>query len=268
MTVVKSPTRPKRRRCPSAGSSSPHAPHRHVPNSRNRRPARISPERLLGLYLNPPEWAAVFSFDEKTQCQALDAAQPSLPMKRGRGATMTHDYKRNGTIDLFAAMNIATGQVHTHLRKGHTGTDVLAFFKQIDKTVPKDLAVHVILDNLSAHKTPAIKEWLAHPSRARWHLHFTPTSSSWVNLIERWFKELTDKLLRRGTFDSVAALTEAITVWAEHWNSDPKPFLWKATAEDIITKVSAAEKTLHRVKSPTDHLDAVLAVLQRTERRV
>ncbi len=145
---------------------------------------------------------------------------------------MTHDYKRNGTIDLFAAMIIATGRVHTHLRKGHAGADVLAFFKQIDKTVPKDLAVHVILDNLSAHKTPAIKEWLAHPSRARWHLHFTPTSSSWVNLIERWFKELTDKRLRRGTFDSVAALTEAITVWADHWNSDPKPFIWKAAAEN------------------------------------
>ena len=135
---------------------------------------------VVGLYLNPPERAAVFSFDEKTQCQALDRTQPSLPMKRGRGASMTHDYKRHGTIDLFAAMNIATGRVHTHLRKGHTGADVLAFFKQIDKTVPKDLAVHVILDNLSAHKTPAIKAWLAHPSRARWHLHFTPTSSSWT----------------------------------------------------------------------------------------
>ncbi len=208
---------------------------------------------VVGLYLNPPERAAVFSFDEKTQCQALDRTQPSLPMKRGRGASMTHDYKRHGTIDLFAAMNIATGQVHTHLRQGHTGADVLAFFKQIDKTVPKDLAVHVILDNLSAHKTPAIKEWLAHPSRARWHLHFTPTSSSWTNLIERWFKELTDKRLRRGVFTSVTELTEAITTWAEHWNTDPKPFIWKATAEDIIAKVSRGRETLRRVKSQTDH---------------
>ncbi|MEO6997351.1 MAG: IS630 family transposase [Terracoccus sp.] len=208
---------------------------------------------VVGLYMNPPERAAVFSFDEKTQCQALDRTQPSLPMKRGRGASMTHDYKRHGTIDLFAAMNIATGQVHTRLNQGHTGADVLAFFKQIDKSVPKDLAVHVILDNLSAHKTPAIKEWLAHPSRARWHLHFTPTSSSWTNLIERWFKELTDKRLRRGVFTSVAELTDAITVWAEHWNTDPKPFLWKATAEDIIAKVARGRETLRRVKSQTDH---------------
>ena len=208
---------------------------------------------VVGLYLNPPERAVVFSFDEKTQCQALDRTQPSLPMKRGRAATMTHDYKRNGTIDLFAAMNIATGHVHTHLRKGHTGADVLSFFKQMDATVPKELEVHVILDNLSAHKTPAIKAWLDHPRRARWQLHFTPTSSSWTNLVERWFKELTDKRLRRGAFTSVADLTKAITVWAEHWNSDPKPFIWKATAEDIIAKVSRGRDTLRHLKSQTDH---------------
>jgi len=153
---------------------------------------------VVGLYLDPPARAAVFSFDEKTSCQALDRTQPSLPLKRGRAATMTHDYKRHGTVDLFAAMNVATGQVHTHLRKGHAATDVLAFFKQIDTAVPRDLDVHVVLDNLSAHKAPAITEWLAHPRRSRWHLHFTPTSSSWLNLIERWFKELTDKRLRRG----------------------------------------------------------------------
>src|SRR3954464_10678266 len=148
---------------------------------------------VVGLYVNPPTRAAVFSFDEKTQCQAWDRTQPSLPMKPGRAATMTHDYKRHGTIDLFAAMNIATGEVHTHLRKGHAGPDVLAFFKQIDATVERGLSVHVILDNLSAHKTPEIRKWLAHRDRRRWHLHFTPTSSSWLNLIERWFKELTDK---------------------------------------------------------------------------
>ncbi len=166
---------------------------------------------------------------------------------------MTHDYRRHGTIDLFAAMNIATGQVHTRLNKGHTGADVLTFFKQIDKTVPKDLAVHVILDNLSAHKTPAIKAWLEDPRRSRWHLHFTPTSSSWTNLIERWFKELTDKRLRRGVFTSVTELTKAITFWAEHWNSDPKPFIWKAPAEDIITKVARGRETLRHVKSQTHH---------------
>jgi transposase len=208
---------------------------------------------VVGVYLNPPSRAVVFSFDEKTQCQALDRTQPSLPMKAGRAGTMTHDYKRNGTIDLFAAMNVATGEVLTDLRKGHTGADVLRFFKQIDASVSRGLGVHVVLDNLSAHSTPEIAKWLAHKDRRRWHLHYTPTSSSWVNLIERWFKELTDKRLRRGTFTSVADLTAAITTWAEHWNTNPKPFIWKATAEDIITKVRRGRQTLNQLKSQTDH---------------
>jgi transposase len=208
---------------------------------------------VVGLYLNPPARAMVFSFDEKTQCQALDRTQPSLPMKRGRAGTMTHDYKRNGTIDLFAAMNIATGQVLTDLNKGHTAKDVLRFFKQIDASVPRGLAVHVVLDNLSAHSAPEITRWLADRDRRRWHLHFTPTSSSWLNLIERWFKELTDKRIRRGRFTSVAELSEAITIWAEHWNTDPKPFIWKATAEDIIAKVRRGRASLHQIKSATDH---------------
>lgn len=208
---------------------------------------------VVGLYLNPPARAVVFSFDEKTQCQALDRTQPSLPMKPGRAGTMTHDYKRNGTIDLFAAMNVGTGEVLTDLRKGHTGADVLRFFKQIDASVPRGLGVHVVLDNLSAHSTPDIAKWLAHKDRRRWHLHYTPTSSSWLNLIERWFKELTDKRLRRGTFSSVTELTEAITSWAAHWNLDPKPFIWKATAEDIITKVRRGRATLHQINMQTDH---------------
>jgi transposase len=208
---------------------------------------------VVGLYVNPPARAVVFSFDEKTQCQALDRTQPSLPMKPGRAGTMTHDYKRNGTIDLFAAMNIATGEVLTDLRKGHTGADVLRFFKQIDASVPRGLGVHVVLDNLSAHSTPEIAKWLAHKDRRRWHLHYTPTSSSWLNLIERWFKELTDKRLRRGAFTSVADLTAAITTWARHWNADPKPFIWKATAEDIITKVQRGRTALHQIKTQTDH---------------
>ena len=208
---------------------------------------------VVGLYLDPPARAAVFSFDEKTQCQALDRTQPSLPMKPGRAGTMTHDYKRNGTIDLFAALNVGTGEVLTDLRHGHKGTDVLRFFKQIDASVPRDLDVHVILDNLSAHKTPEIAKWLAHKDRRRWHLHFTPTSSSWLNLVERWFKELTDKRLRRGVFTSVAELAEAITTWAEHWNRDPKPFVWKATADDIIAKVRRGRATLNQIKSQTDH---------------
>ncbi len=143
---------------------------------------------VVGMYLNPPARAVVFSYDEKTQCQALDRTQPSLPLTPGRAATMTHDYKRNGTIDLFAAMNIATGQVLTDCQKAHAGTDVLRFFKQIDASVPRGLAIHVVLDNLSAHSGPEITKWLAHKNRRRWHLHFTPTSSSWLNLIERWFE--------------------------------------------------------------------------------
>ncbi len=158
---------------------------------------------VVGLYLDPPERAVVFSFDEKTQVQALDRTQPSLPMKPGRGGTMTHDYKRHGTTDLFAAMNIATGEVLYDTKKSHKATDVLAFFKLIDLHVPKDLEIHVVLDNLSAHKAPPVAKWLADPKRARWHLHFTPTSSSWLNLIERWFNELTDRRLRRGVFTSV-----------------------------------------------------------------
>jgi transposase len=208
---------------------------------------------VVGLYLNPPARAVVFSYDEKTQCQALDRTQPSLPMTPGRAGTMTHDYKRHGTIDLFAAMNIATGEVVTDLHKGHAGADVLRFFRQIDKTVPRGLGVHVVLDNLSAHSTPAIMKWLGHRDRRRWHLHFTPTSSSWLNIVERWFKELTDKRLRRGVFTSVADLTAAITTWAEHWNKDPKPFVWKATAEQIITKVQRGRDTLNQIKTQTDH---------------
>jgi transposase len=208
---------------------------------------------VVGLYLNPPARAAVFSFDEKTQCQALDRTQPSLPMVPGRAGTMTHDYKRNGTVDLFAAMNLATGEVLTDFQKHHAATDVLRFFKQIDAAVPRGLAVHVVLDNLSAHSAPEITKWLAHKDRRRWHLHFTPTSSSWLNLIERWFKELTDKRLRRGRFTSVNDLTDAITTWAAHWNSDPQPFIWKATANEIIAKVQRGRDALHQIKSTTDH---------------
>lgn len=208
---------------------------------------------VVGLYLNPPERAVVFSFDEKTQVQALDRTQPSLPMKKGRGTTMTHDYKRNGTTDLFAAMNVATGEVLFDTKKSHKATDVLAFFKFIDLHVAKDLEVHVVLDNLSAHKAPPVANWLNDPKRARWHLHFTPTSSSWLNLIERWFNELTERRLRRGVFTSVPQLIEAIELWTEHWNDDPKPFVWHKQAEEIVAKVRRGRATLTQVKSATDH---------------
>jgi transposase len=193
----------------------------------------------------------VFSFDEKTQIQALDRTQPSLPMRPGRAGTMTHDYKRNGTTDLFAALNIGTGEVLTDCRKHHKGADVLRFFKLIDLHVAADLDVHVVLDNLSAHKAPEVKKWLADPRRARWHLHFIPTSSSWLNLVERWFKELTDRRLRRGVFNSVPALIDAIETWVEHWNDDPKPFVWHKTAEEIVAKVRRGRAALAEVKSAT-----------------
>jgi transposase len=208
---------------------------------------------VVGLYMNPPERAVVFSFDEKTQCQALDRTQPSLPLRPGRAGTMTHDYKRNGTTDLFAALNISSGTVLTHCRKGHAATDVLDFFKRIDASVTRGLEIHVVLDNLSAHKAPEITGWLAHPRRKRWHLHFIPTSSSWVNLVERWFKELTDKRLRRGVFTSVADLTAAIEQWVAHWNDNPKPFVWHAPAAEIIEKVQRGRAALHQIKSTTDH---------------
>ena len=208
---------------------------------------------VVGLYLDPPAKAVVLSFDEKTQVQALDRTQPSLPMVRGRAGTMTHDYKRNGTTDLFAALNVATGKVIAQCRKQHTGADVLAFFKLIDKQVPRSLDIHVVLDNLSAHTAPEVTTWLEHPRRARWHLHFTPTSSSWLNLVERWFKHLTDRRLRRGVFTSVPALIEAITTWVEHGNADPQPFIWHAKAEDIIAKVRRGRTTLSQVKSKTQH---------------
>lgn len=186
---------------------------------------------VVGLYLNPPERAVVFSFDEKTQCQALGRTQPSLPMKPGRGRTMTHDYKRNGTTDLFAAMNIATGEVFHQTRARHSGVDMLAFFKQIDARVDPGLEIHVVLDNLSAHKSKPVRDWLGQPERGRWHLHFTPTSSSWLNLIEGWFSVLTRKALLNNSFGSVADLVAMIDSWTEGWNDEPEPFVWTKTAE-------------------------------------
>ena len=209
---------------------------------------------VVGLYLNPPARAAVFCFDEKPHCQALDRTQASLPMIPGRAGTMSHDYKRHGTTDLFAAMNVATGEVLVDCKKSHKGSDVLAFFKLLDLHVPRDLEVHVVLDNLSAHKCPGVKEWLAHPKRKRWHLHFIPTSSSWLNLVERWFAELTTKRLKHGVFTSVAMLEREMELWAENWNHDPKPFVWRKTAQDIITKISRGRASLDRAnKSATDH---------------
>ena len=206
---------------------------------------------VVGLYLDPPERAAVFSFDEKTQVQALDRTQPSLPLRPGRARTMTHDYRRNGTVDLFAALNVATGEVLHQTRKRHTGRDVLAFFKWIDLHTPRHLDVHIVLDNLSAHKSQPVRDWLAHPKRKRWHLHFTPTSASWLNLIEAWFSVLTRKALTNNSFNSVADLTNTIDTWAQNWNDDPQPFAWTRPADDIIAKVKRGRAAL--TKTATDH---------------
>ena len=192
---------------------------------------------VVGLYMNPPERAVVFSFDEKTQVQALHRNQPSQPMKKGRGSTMTHDDKRHGTRDLFAAMNAATDTVNYDLKSSHASKDVLDFFRFIDLHVEAGLDIHVVLDNLSSHKSESVKKWLAHPKRARWHLHFTPTSSSWLNLVVRWFAQLSNRRLKKGAFNSVQHLQNEIGIWTEGWNVDPKPFFWKKPVDEIITKV-------------------------------
>ena len=210
---------------------------------------------IVGLYLDPPDHAAVFCFDERTQIQALDRTQPSLPMTKGRGRTMTHDYKRNGVIDLFAALNLGTGEVLHTTRNTHAGTDIVAFFKWIDTHVPRDLDVHVVLDNLSAHKSEPVRAWLAQPAQARWHLHYTPTSSSWLNLVECWFSVLTRRRLTNTAFQSVKQLREALDTWIEHWNDNPNPFVGHKTANEIITSVNRARTTLQTaiLKTATNH---------------
>ncbi len=200
---------------------------------------------VVGLYLNPPEKAIVLSMDEKSQIQALDRTQPSLPMKKGRAGTMTHDYKRNGTTTLFAALDVLTGTVIGECLPRHRHIEFLKFLRRIDREVPKGLQVHLILDNYSTHKHENVKKWLAkHP---RFHLHFTPTSSSWLNLVERWFGKLTDKAIRRGVFHSVPELITAIETYLAANNNNPEPFLWTATAEQILAKVQRGRVTLNQL---------------------
>jgi transposase len=201
---------------------------------------------VVGVYLNPPDKAVVLCVDEKTQVQALDRTQPGLPMKKGRCGTMTHDYKRHGTTCLFAAMNVLEGKVLGSCYPRHRHIEFLKFLRIIDREVPGDLEIHMILDNYGTHGHPNVKTWLGkHP---RYKLHFTPTSSSWLNLIERWFGEITRKRIRRGTFRSVPELIDAIEEYIRFNNEDPKPFVWTKRAEDIIKKVSnckAIIETLH-----------------------
>ncbi len=171
-------------------------------------------------------------------------------MVKGPVRTLTHDYRRNGTIDLFAALNVATGEVLHQTRKRHTGQDVLAFFKRIDLHTPAHLVIHVISDNVSAHKSEPVREWLGDPERERWHLHFTPTSSSWANLVEGWFSILTRKALKNRSFTSVAELKDVIEHWAAPWNHDPKPLRWTKQAQPVIDKIKRAQTALDRATKP------------------
>ena len=190
---------------------------------------------VVGLYLNPPERAVVLCVDEKSQIQALDRTAPILPMLPGVPERATHDYKRAGTSSLYAALDLTTGKVIGRLHSRHRAIEFKQFLNTIDREVPADLDVHIVLDNSSTHKTPAIQRWLlAHP---RFSLHFTPTSSSWLNLVERWFGELTAKLLKRGTHRSVRELNTDIRAWMQTWNDDPRPYVWTKTADQILDSI-------------------------------
>src|SRR5215217_7567776 len=190
---------------------------------------------IVGLYLNPPERAVVLCVDEKSQIQALDRTAPILPMLPGVPERATHDYRRAGTSSLYAALDLTSDKVIGALHSRHRAIEFKQFLQTIDREVPADLAVHIVLDNSSTHKTPAIQKWL--PAHARFQLHFTPTSSSWLNLVERWFGELTSKLLKRGTHRSVAALNTDIRSWIETCNDDPRPYVWTKTADQILDSI-------------------------------
>jgi transposase len=201
---------------------------------------------VVGLYLNPPDNAIVLSFDEKSQIQALDRTQPGLPMKPGRAGTMTHDYKRNGTTTLFAALNVASGQLIGKCFSRHRHEEFLVFLRLIDREVEKNKQVHIVLDNYATHKHEDVENWLA--KHKRFHLHFTPTSSSWLNLVERWFRDITTNRIRRGSFGSVGALIEAIEEYVAHNNDNPKPFIWTKTAGEIIAKVRRGRVALEAIR--------------------
>lgn len=197
---------------------------------------------IVGLYLNPPEHAIVLSVDEKSQIQALDRTQPGLPLKKGRCGTMTHDYKRNGTATLFAALDTLDGRVISMCDDRHRHQEWLRFLRIIDKLTPKDKQVHLIVDNYATHKHPAVKHWIQR--RGRFHVHFTPTSCSWLNMVERFFRDLTDKRIRRGVFRNVEELLESIGEFIDNHNRQPKPFIWTAKASDILEKVKRAQAAL------------------------
>jgi transposase len=204
-------------------------------------------EDVVGLYLHPPEHAVVLSVDEKSQIQALDRTQPGLPLKKGRCGTMTHDYVRHGTTTLFAALNVAEGSLISTCLPRHRHQEWLRFLRLIDQQIPQDKALHLIADNYATHKHPAVQRWLArHP---RIHMHFTPTSSSWLNLVERVFGDLTAKQLRRGVFRSVPELIAAIDAYMAHRNAQPTPLVWTKSAQEIFAKVNRAKRALDKTRT-------------------
>ena len=201
-------------------------------------------EAIVGLYLNPPEHALVLSVDEKSQIQALDRTQPGLPMKKGRGQTMTHDYKRNGTTTLFAALNTANGEVYGLCQQKHRHQEWLKFLRMIDQTVAADKEIYLICDNYSTHKHERVQRWLE--AHKRFHVHFTPTSCSWLNMVERFFRDLTQNRLRRGVFQDLEQLIMAIGEYIDGHNQNPKPIIWTAKASDILGKVTRARATFNK----------------------
>jgi len=202
---------------------------------------------VVGLYLNPPEHAVVLSCDEKSQIQALDRTQPGLPFKKGRCGTMTHDYERHGTTTLFSALSMLDGKVIGKCMSQHRHQEWIKFLKLIDQSTPAALDLHLIVDNYATHKHPKVQAWLErHP---RFHVHFIPTSSSWLNMVERWFRDLTQERIRRGTFRSVKELETAILAYLEEHNDNPEPFVWTATPERIIEKFRRARATLDKMQS-------------------
>ena len=200
---------------------------------------------VVGLYLNPPDKSLVLCVDEKSQIQALDRTQPGLPMKKGRCGTITHDYKRNGTTTLFAALSMLDGKVIGDCMPRHRHQEFIRFLKKIDSGTPADMDLHLIVDNYGTHKPPRVRSWMKrHP---RFHIHFTPTSSSWLNLVERWFRDLTEKRLRRGSFSSVSTLVDAINAFLENHNQNPQVFVWSAPVERILAKIAKCKEALDAV---------------------
>jgi len=201
---------------------------------------------VVGLYLNPPQQAIVLCVDEKSQIQALDRTQPGLSMKKGRCGTMTHDYKRNGTTTLFAALEVLQGKVIGQCYARHRHQEFLKFLRRLDQEFPGEIPLHLVMDNYGTHKEPRVRVWLKR--HARFVCHFVPTSSSWLNLVERWFAELTRKRIRRGSFGSVEDLKKAIEEFLAAWNEKPKPFVWTATVESIVEKLSRCRQTLEKIQ--------------------